>query len=177
MLVLALLEAERLLRVRRGGRAVARGAARHARAFAVDLIALRPYPGQAVSAGRLRAVLEGREIRESHRKGDPRLQDAYSLRCMPQVHGAAREAFAYVRRILEVEINSATDNPLVFPESGAIKSGGNFHAPSWPRRSTSSRSRRPTSPRSPSAASSGSSTPTRRGSTPSSPRAPASNRA
>ncbi|HWO88445.1 MAG TPA: aromatic amino acid lyase, partial [Gemmatimonadales bacterium] len=79
-------------------------------------------------AARLSRLIEGSAIRESHRHGDPRIQDAYSLRCMPQVHGAAREALRYVRSILAVEINSATDNPLVFPETGAIVSGGNFHA-------------------------------------------------
>ena len=95
--------------------------------FDADIQAVRPHQGQAVSASRMRALLEGSEIRESHRVGDPRLQDAYSLRCMPQVHGAARDALAYAHRVLEIEANSATDNPLVFPESGQIKSGGNFH--------------------------------------------------
>ncbi len=88
---------------------------------------VRPHPGQAASAARLRALLEGSRIRESHRNGDPRVQDAYSLRCMPQVHGAARQAFAYIRQVLEVEANSATDNPLIFPEDGRVISGGNFH--------------------------------------------------
>jgi histidine ammonia-lyase len=90
----------------------------------------RPHAGQAASASRLRALLAGSEIRESHRHGDPRVQDAYSIRCMPQVHGAARNAFAYVRTVLETEANSATDNPLIFPdegEDGLILSGGNFH--------------------------------------------------
>ena len=87
----------------------------------------RPQPGQAESASRLRTLLRDSEIRESHRENDPRVQDAYSLRCMPQVHGAARQAFAYVRQVLEVEANSATDNPLIFPEDGRILSGGNFH--------------------------------------------------
>ncbi|HYW10136.1 MAG TPA: histidine ammonia-lyase [Longimicrobium sp.] len=90
----------------------------------------RPHPGQAASAERLRALLAGSEIRESHRHDDPRVQDAYSLRCMPQVHGAARAAFAYIGSVLEVEANSATDNPLVFPdegENGMVISGGNFH--------------------------------------------------
>jgi len=87
----------------------------------------RPQPGQAESAARLRGLLRDSEIRESHREGDPRVQDAYSLRCMPQVHGAARQAFRYVRQVLEVEANSATDNPLIFPEDGRIISGGNFH--------------------------------------------------
>jgi histidine ammonia-lyase len=87
----------------------------------------RPQPGQIESASRLRALMADSEIRESHREGDPRVQDAYSLRCMPQVHGAARQAFAYARQVLEVEANSATDNPLIFPEDGRILSGGNFH--------------------------------------------------
>ena len=94
----------------------------------------RPHPGQQTSARRLRTLLEGSEIRESHRHDDPRVQDAYSLRCMPQVHGAARNAFGYIRSVLETEANSATDNPLVFPdelgddgEMGLVLSGGNFH--------------------------------------------------
>jgi histidine ammonia-lyase len=96
-------------------------------AFREELQRVRPHPGQAVSAGRLRALLAGSEIRESHRYDDPRVQDAYSLRCMPQVHGAARQALNYVRTVLEIEANSATDNPLLFPEENLILSGGNFH--------------------------------------------------
>ncbi len=96
--------------------------------FREEIQDARPHAGQARSAARLRALLAGSQIRESHRDGDPRVQDAYSLRCMPQVHGAAREALAYVRGILEIEANSATDNPLVFPEAGVVVSGGNFHA-------------------------------------------------
>lgn len=98
------------------------------RAFRAELHAARPHPGQGLSAQRLRAILSGSEIRESHRDGDPRVQDAYSLRCMPQIHGAAREAAAYARGILAVEANSTTDNPLVLPESEDVLSGGNFHA-------------------------------------------------
>lgn len=113
-------------------------------AFRHEIHAARPHPGQIASARRLWALLEGSEIRESHRKGDPRVQDAYSLRCMPQVHGAAREACAYARRILTTEANSTTDNPLVLGGEGAaggggpprrgalgpgrVLSGGNFHA-------------------------------------------------
>jgi len=127
--VLALLEAERGLEALEVAGALSlEGLRGSPEPFDFDIQAVRPHQGQTVSAARLRAVLEGSEIRESHRRNDPRLQDAYSLRCMPQVHGAARDALAYVRRVLEVEINSATDNPLVFPESGMIKSGGNFHA-------------------------------------------------
>ncbi len=101
-------------------------------AFDEAIQRVRPQPGQGTSAERLRALLADSEIRESHREGDPRVQDAYSLRCMPQVHGAARQAFRYVREVLEVEANSATDNPLIFPDpdrpgEGRILSGGNFH--------------------------------------------------
>jgi histidine ammonia-lyase len=97
-------------------------------AFRPEIQEARPHPGQRASAARLRALLSGSRIRDSHREDDPRVQDAYSIRCMPQVHGAARDALAHVRRVLEVEANSATDNPLVFPEAGAVVSGGNFHA-------------------------------------------------
>jgi histidine ammonia-lyase len=87
----------------------------------------RPQPGQIESAARLRALLANSEIRESHRDNDPRVQDAYSLRCMPQVHGAARQALAYIAEVLEIEANSATDNPLIFADEGLVLSGGNFH--------------------------------------------------
>jgi histidine ammonia-lyase len=97
-------------------------------AFRLEIQEARPHAGQGTSAARLRSLLRDSEIRESHREGDPRVQDAYALRCMPQVHGACREALRYVRGILETEANSATDNPLVFPEVGVIASGGNFHA-------------------------------------------------
>jgi histidine ammonia-lyase len=96
-------------------------------AFDARIQRARPHPGQATSAARLRALLAGSAIRESHRLGDPRVQDAYSLRCMPQVHGAARQALGYVRQVLEIEANSATDNPLIFPDDGVVLSGGNFH--------------------------------------------------
>ena len=96
-------------------------------AFREELQRVRPHEGQRISAQRLRALLADSEIRESHRFDDPRVQDAYSLRCMPQVHGAARNAFRYIRSVLEVESNSATDNPLIFPEHDSIISGGNFH--------------------------------------------------
>jgi histidine ammonia-lyase len=87
---------------------------------------LRPHPGQQQTAANILRMLRGSEIVESH-KDCGRLQDAYSLRCIPQVHGAVRDALAHVREILEREINSATDNPLVIPEDGEILSGGNFH--------------------------------------------------
>ncbi len=109
-------------------------------AFRAELHAARPHPGQVESARRLRALLADSGIRESHRVGDSRVQDAYSLRCMPQVHGAAREAHAYAERILTTEANSTTDNPLVVPTgpdeptpgggpgTARVLSGGNFHA-------------------------------------------------
>ena len=97
-------------------------------AYRPEIHAARPHDGQITSARLLRQLLEGSEIRESHREDDPRVQDAYALRCVPQVHGAARHALAYVRGILETEANSATDNPLVFPDSETVVSGGNFHA-------------------------------------------------
>jgi histidine ammonia-lyase len=98
-------------------------------AFDYKIHAVRPHPGQTSSARRLRELIEGSEIRESHRDSaaDPRVQDAYALRCMPQVHGAVRDALSHARRILEIEINSATDNPLIFVESEEVLSGGNFH--------------------------------------------------
>lgn len=91
---------------------------------------VRPHPGQEASARRLRALLRDSEIRESHRYGDPRVQDAYSVRCIPQVHGAARDALDHVRGVLEREVNSATDNPLVDADRSAgqrVLSQGNFH--------------------------------------------------
>ncbi len=127
--VLALLEAEVVLDAVEVAGAMSLDALKGSPGpFAENIQAVRPHPGQAASAAVLRALLAGSEIRESHRHGDPRVQDAYSLRCMPQVHGAARDALGYVRRVLEIEVNSATDNPLVFPETGEIVSGGNFHA-------------------------------------------------
>jgi histidine ammonia-lyase len=87
----------------------------------------RPHPGQRAVAANLRALVTGSPIRESHRHGDPRVQDPYSVRCIPQVHGATRDALGYVRRVIETEIDSVTDNPLVFPEDGRVLSGGNFH--------------------------------------------------
>jgi histidine ammonia-lyase len=96
-------------------------------AFDSRIQAVRPHPGQIESADNLRRLMEGSEIRESHRVGDTRVQDAYSLRCMPQVHGAVRGALRHVREIVEIETGSATDNPLVFVDNGDVISGGNFH--------------------------------------------------
>lgn len=87
----------------------------------------RPHPGQQAVAEHLRHLLRDSEIRQSHLADDPRVQDAYSLRCMPQVHGAVRGALDHCETVLEIESASATDNPLVFAETGDVLSGGNFH--------------------------------------------------
>lgn len=98
-------------------------------AFDHKIHSARPHEGQIKTAARLRKLIEGSQIRESHRDHsvDPRVQDAYALRCMPQVHGAVRDSLAHTRKTLEIEINSATDNPLIFPDTGEVLSGGNFH--------------------------------------------------
>jgi len=95
-------------------------------AFDEALIGARPHPGQVASAARLRDLLADSEIGASHRSSPHRVQDPYSLRCMPQVHGAVADALAPLRDALAVEMNAATDNPLVFPD-GRVVSGGNFH--------------------------------------------------
>ena len=96
--------------------------------FAADLQALRPHPGQAVSAANLRALLAGSQIMASHR--DPevctRVQDAYSLRCSPQVHGAVRDTLGHASTVAGRELASAIDNPVVTPD-GRVESNGNFH--------------------------------------------------
>jgi len=96
-------------------------------AFDERIHAARPHVGQLAVAAHLRELLSDSEIRKSHLENDPRVQDAYSLRCMPQVHGAVRDALAHVRETLERESGSATDNPLVFSDTGEVLSGGNFH--------------------------------------------------
>jgi histidine ammonia-lyase len=94
------------------------------RAFDRRIHAARPHPGQIASAARVERLLEASEIRQSHITCR-RVQDAYSLRCLPQVHGAVRDALAEARRVFSIELNAATDNPLVL--DGEILSGGNFH--------------------------------------------------
>ncbi|HSL16483.1 MAG TPA: histidine ammonia-lyase [Methylomirabilota bacterium] len=94
-------------------------------AFDEAVHAARPHPGQGTSARRLRTLLEGSAIRDSHRDCG-RVQDAYSLRCSPQVHGAGRDAVEHAARVLTIELNAATDNPMVFAD-GRVVSGGNFH--------------------------------------------------
>jgi histidine ammonia-lyase len=95
-------------------------------AFDPRLHLLRPFPGQQASAANLRALLADSGIARSH-ENCGKVQDAYSLRCMPQVHGAVREALRFARSILETEVNAVTDNPIVFPETRELLSGGNFH--------------------------------------------------
>jgi histidine ammonia-lyase len=96
-------------------------------AFDARIHSARPHPGQQASAAHLREILRDSAIRDSHLHNDPRVQDAYCLRCMPQVHGAVRNALAHARDIVEIESGSATDNPLVFADTEEILSGGNFH--------------------------------------------------
>ena len=97
------------------------------RAFDDRLQKLRPHPGQAASAANLRKLLEGSEIVASHRESEHLVQDAYSLRCAPQVHGALRDVVDFSEGVLEREVGSVTDNPIVLPGDDEILSGGNFH--------------------------------------------------
>jgi histidine ammonia-lyase len=108
-------------------------------AFAEAYQAARPHPGQVRVAAELRSLLRGSELQRAHHGQPHKVQDPYSIRCVPQVHGASADALGYVRRVIEIEVNSATDNPLVFPEGsdadpralatgrGRVISGGNFH--------------------------------------------------
>jgi histidine ammonia-lyase len=88
---------------------------------------LRPYAGQQAVAANMRLLMKNSTLRESHRSNDLRVQDAYSIRCIPQVHGASRDAIDYVHNTVSVEINSANDNPLIFPADRIHLEGGNFH--------------------------------------------------
>ncbi len=128
---LALLEAEHLADVADVAGAMTLEALRGTvSAFEPEIHAVRPHPGQVLVAQRVRKILLSgggkSEVAASH-EGCGRVQDPYSLRCMPQVHGASRDTLRFVREVLEREINSVTDNPLVFPEERKILSGGNFH--------------------------------------------------
>lgn len=93
--------------------------------FRPEIQALRPHPGQTLVAANILSLLQGSEYVTA--STELRVQDPYSIRCIPQVHGATRDALAHVRRVLEVEINAVTDNPLLFPDTGETLSGGNFH--------------------------------------------------
>src|SRR5215510_773347 len=125
---LALLRAKRLSRLADVSGAMSLEALKGTpAAFDARLQDARPHAGQRAAAKHLLTILEGSEIRQSHLMDDPRVQDAYSLRCMPQVHGTVRGALSHCEDVLLVESASATDNPLVFAESGDVISGGNFH--------------------------------------------------
>lgn len=100
------------------------------RAFDARLISLRKHGGSSTVAANLRALLEGSAIVASHRESQHLVQDAYSLRCIPQVHGAYRDGIAYVRSVLEAELASVVDNPSVLPDDGEVLSSGNFHGES-----------------------------------------------
>src|SRR5204863_3872533 len=108
-------------------------------AFAAAYQLARPHPGQVAVASELRHLLRDSGLQEGHHANDHKVQDPYSLRCIPQVHGAVRDSLDHLRRVLDIELNSATDNPLVFAEGGVaaadasatgggrVISGGNFH--------------------------------------------------
>ena len=124
---LAMLRAERLTRMADLAGAMSLEAMKGSHhAFDERIHEARPHPGQLTSAFNLRRLLADSEIERSH-VDCGRVQDCYSLRCMPQVHGAVRDALAHARWVLAIEINSSTDNPMVFADSGALVSGGNFH--------------------------------------------------
>jgi histidine ammonia-lyase len=125
---LAVYDAQRLVRLADVAGAMSLEALRGTPvAFDSRIQQARPHRGQAAAARHLTALLQRSEIRESHLVDDPRIQDAYCLRCMPQVHGAVRDVLDHVTAIVETETGSATDNPLVFAESGEVLTGGNFH--------------------------------------------------
>jgi histidine ammonia-lyase len=124
---LSLLEAETLLDTADVASALSLDALKGTpRAFDERLQRTRPYPGQLKTAAHLRKLLAGSQIRTSH-LDCPRVQDAYSLRCIPQVHGAIRDTLDLARRTFSIELNAATDNPLVFAQEGEVISGGNIH--------------------------------------------------
>ncbi len=100
------------------------------KAFDPKLHELRPFPGQITTAKNVLALIKNSQIRKSHLSGDTRVQDAYSIRCVPQIHGASRDAIDYVCSRVRIEINSVNDNPIIFPETEEHIEGGNFHGQS-----------------------------------------------
>ncbi len=100
------------------------------KAFDPRLHALRAFPGQITTAQNILSLIEQSEIRVSHLENDPRVQDAYSIRCIPQIHGASRDAIDYVCSRVEIEMNSVNDNPVIFPDTKEHIEGGNFHGQS-----------------------------------------------
>jgi histidine ammonia-lyase len=131
MLSIGILAADRLLRLARTADVVAAMTIEAALGtdapFDERLQRLRPHPGQAASAANLQRLLAGSPILASHRDSPHLVQDAYSLRCAPQVHGAVRDAHAYVAGVLSIEANAVSDNPIVLPDAGEVRAGGNFH--------------------------------------------------
>jgi histidine ammonia-lyase len=131
MLAIGVLAAERVLRLARTADVVAaltiEAALGTDAPFDERLQRLRPHPGQAASADNLRRLLRGSPILASHRDSAHLVQDAYSLRCAPQVHGGVRDAHAYAAGVLAIETNAVSDNPIVLPDTGEVLSGGNFH--------------------------------------------------
>jgi histidine ammonia-lyase len=126
--ILAASRAERLVRTADVTAAMSVEAALGSdRVFDERLARLRPHPGVVASASNLRRLLAGSAIVASHRESAHLVQDAYSLRCAPQVNGAARATVGFVRDVLEIEANAVTDNPIVLPEDDEVLSGGNFH--------------------------------------------------
>ncbi len=97
------------------------------KAYDLRLHKLRPYKGQINTAQNMLNMIKGSEIRKSHLKNDNRVQDSYSLRCVPQIHGASKDAVNFICSQVEIELNSANDNPLIFPDDGDHLEGGNFH--------------------------------------------------
>ncbi|MBY0516096.1 MAG: histidine ammonia-lyase [Bacteriovoracaceae bacterium] len=95
-------------------------------AFDRKISMLKPQPGQVIVSDNLLRIIDGSQIIHSHPE-DGKVQDPYSLRCIPQVHGACRQTLKHTLEVLEIELNSVTDNPLVFPDTGEVISGGNFH--------------------------------------------------
>jgi histidine ammonia-lyase len=131
MLAIGILAADRLLRLARTADVVAAMTIEAALGtdapFDERLQRLRPHPGQVASAANLRTLLVGSPILASHRDSPHLVQDAYSLRCAPQVHGGVRDAHTYAAGVLSIEANAVSDNPIVLPDAGEVRAGGNFH--------------------------------------------------
>ncbi len=125
------IKAKRLIKIADAAAALSHEALRATdKAYDVKLHRLRPFPGQITTAENMLALIDKSEIRTSHIVNDPRVQDAYSIRCVPQIHGASRDAIDYVTSRVEIEINSVNDNPIIFPETEEHIEGGNFHGQS-----------------------------------------------
>jgi histidine ammonia-lyase len=126
--VLALVDAEDAARVADiAGAMTLEGLLGSHRPFRADVQEVRPHPGQEEAAAHVRALVTGSQINASHQEHCDKVQDPYSLRCIPQVHGAVRDGLAFVRHVLSAELNAATDNPLLFTETQEVVSAGNFH--------------------------------------------------